>query len=517
MKIRRRRNVFSPSKKFSPAGRRRSLPFLLSFFLPFLPPVSPRPPSSHHPHQTKNASRPRERAQSRGRHPLPRVRLPDPLQEADEASRAVRGEVEAERKKKVDATRKRGDTNRESRASAEFCFPLVLSTTTGPLPALIPPRAEREIGSPACLVNVVKMTERKRKKKTWRGRKEEREDQDEDQTHFSLALWAFSTLRSLSVLRSSLSPILHRSPAPHLHRQPMSDVPRHRGSGGSEQKSSHDDDGTGAMIPPSTSSPPPHHHQTSSIPLPTALSNALDLRPGAWPEGHPMSRARSDGDLKEITWLTAKVRRRTRFSSRAFSIERSGDPARPHPKRNEKPLTRQVDLLERQVAALIAASPSSARTAVADAMSRIPSSVALNYVEDEETKNNITTPAAAAAAASSRPSASMLPPRPPSQVFLPPSCPSPTPPTLAETARPPMGEPVASEDGGGGAAGASGASPERQQQQQQRQQEQQQAALTSSVPPPMPFEPVPMSATRVVLHQLVTPTDVDDLGICSGE
>lgn len=182
--------------------------------------------------------------------------------------------------------------------------------------------------------------------------------------------------------------------------------------------------------------------------------------------------------------------------------------------RNEKPLTQQVDLLERQVAALIAASPSSARTAVADAMSRIPSSVALNYVEDEETKNNITTPAAAAS--SSRPSASMLPPRPPSQVFLPPSCPSPTPPTLAETARPPMGEPVASEDGGGGAAGASGASPERQQQ-QQRQQEQQQAALTSSVPPPMPFEPVPMSATRVVLHQLVTPTDVDDLGICSGE
>ena len=64
------------------------------------------------------------------------------------------------------------------------------------------------------------------------------------------------------------------------------------------------------MIPPSTSSPPPHHHQTSSIPLPTALSNALDLRPGAWPEGHPMSRARSDGDLKEITWLTAKVRRK---------------------------------------------------------------------------------------------------------------------------------------------------------------------------------------------------------------
>jgi hypothetical protein len=229
-----------------------------------------------------------------------------------------------------------------------------------------------------------------------------------------------------------------------------------------------------------------------------------------------MSRARSDGDLKEITWLTAKVRRK-KNSSRAFSIERSGDLARPHPKRNEKPLTRQVDLLERQVAALIAASPSSARTAVADAMSRIPSSVALNYVEDEETKNNITTPAAAAAAAS-RPSASMLPPRPPSQVFLPPSCPSPTPPTLAETARPPMGEPVASEDGGGGAAGASGASPERQQQQQQqRQQEQQQAALTSSVPPPMPFEPVPMSATRVVLHQLVTPTDVDDLGICSGE
>ena len=166
MKIRRRRNVFSPSKKFSPAGRRRSLPFLLSFFLPFLPPVSPRPPSSHHPHQTnKNASRPRERAQSRGRHSLPRVRLPDPLQEADEASRAVRGEVEAERKKKVDATRKRGDTKRESRASAEFCFPLVLSTTTGPLPALIPPRAEREIGSPACLVNVVKMTERKRKKR----------------------------------------------------------------------------------------------------------------------------------------------------------------------------------------------------------------------------------------------------------------------------------------------------------------------------------------------------------------
>ena len=160
-----------------------SLFSLLSFSL-----FSPRPPSSHHPHQTKkNASRPRERAQSRGRHPLPRVRLPDPLQEADEASRAVRGEVEAERKKKVDATRKRGDTKRESRASAEFCFPLVLSTTTGPLPALIPPRAEREIGSPACLVNVVKMTERKRKIKTWRGRKEEREDQDEDQTHFSLA------------------------------------------------------------------------------------------------------------------------------------------------------------------------------------------------------------------------------------------------------------------------------------------------------------------------------------------
>ena len=336
MKIRRRRNVFSPSKKFSPAGRRRSLPFLLSFFLPFLPPVSPRPPSSHHPHQTKNASRPRERAQSRGRHPLPRVRLPDPLQEADEASRAVRGEVEAERKKKVDATRKRGDTNRESRASAEFCFPLVLSTTTGPLPALIPPRAEREIGSPACLVNVVKMTERKRKKKTWRGRKEEREDQDEDQTHFSLALWAFSALRSLSVLRSSLSPILHRSPAPHIHRQPMSDVPRHRGSCGSEQKSSHDDDGTGAMIPPSTSSPPPHHHQTSSIPLPTALSNALDLRPGAWPEGHPMSRARSDGDLKEITWLTAKVRRKknsflvSRFFDRA--IGRPGE-ASPETKR----------------------------------------------------------------------------------------------------------------------------------------------------------------------------------------
>ena len=44
------------------------------------------------------------------------------------------------------------------------------------------------------------------------------------------------------------------------------------------------------------------------IPLPTALSNAQDLRPGAWPEGHPMSRVRSDGELKEITWLTAKVR-----------------------------------------------------------------------------------------------------------------------------------------------------------------------------------------------------------------
>jgi len=71
------------------------------------------------------------------------------------------------------------------------------------------------------------------------------------------------------------------------------------------------------MIPPSTtttttSSPPPqHHHQ--SIPLPTALSNLDDLRPGGWPEGHPMSRARSDGDLKEITWLTAKVRKEEFF------------------------------------------------------------------------------------------------------------------------------------------------------------------------------------------------------------
>ena len=176
---------------------------------------------------------------------------------------------------------------------------------------------------------------------------------------------------------------------------------------------------------------------------------------------------------------------------------------------------KQVDLLERQVAALIAASPSSARTAVAEAMSRIPSSVALssNYEQEEkETNNNNKTPAAAAASSS-------RPPRPPSQASLLPS--SSSTPTLAESARPPMGEPVASEDGGG-EAGAGGSSPARQQrqqgqQQQEQQQDQQQVALTSSIPPPMPFEPVPMSATRVVLHQLVTPTDVDDLGICSGE
>ena len=75
-----------------------------------------------------------------------------------------------------------------------------------------------------------------------------------------------------------------------------------------------------------------------------------------------------------------------------------------------------------------------------------------------------------------------------------------------------MGEPVASEDGG------ANSSPERNKQQQEQEQQQQAvASAPSAIPPPMPFEPVPMSATRVVLHQLVTPTDVDDLGICSGE
>jgi hypothetical protein len=183
----------------------------------------------------------------------------------------------------------------------------------------------------------------------------------------------------------------------------------------------------------------------------------------------------------------------------------------------KKKKTPQVDLLERQVAALIAASPSSARTAVADAMSRIPSSVALSSaarVEDEEaTSENSKSP--------TRPSSLLPPPRPPSQVFSLPS--SSSTPTLAETARPPLGEPVASEDGSGGAGGAksSRGKNENEQQQQQQQQERPAAARApsspSSLPPPVPLEPVPMSATRVVLHQLVTPTDVDDLGICSGE
>lgn len=90
----------------------------------------------------------------------------------------------------------------------------------------------------------------------------------------------------------------------------MSGASRHHPSGDGEQKSSQDDGTGGAPTPP----PPPQHqhqqqNQTSSIPLPTTLSNAQDLRPGAWPEGHPMSRVRSDGEVKEITWLTAKVRR----------------------------------------------------------------------------------------------------------------------------------------------------------------------------------------------------------------
>lgn len=310
----------------------------------------------------------------------------------------------------------------------------------------------------------------------------------------------------------------------------MSDPARHHPSGASESKSPQQHDGTGAMsIPPSSKSPPPLQHQTSSIALPTTLSNAEDLCPGAWPDGHPMSRARSDGDLKEITWLKAKVRGKKQD---AFSIAlrlmidqargRLGLSRKKEKKKEKKTSTnlkKQVDLLERQVAALIAVSPSSARTAVADAMSRIPSSVALNpaRIEGEEANNNGTPPAPPPPP---RPSSSSLPPRPPSQVF--PSSSS-TPPTLAETARPPLGEPVASEDGGGGAGSSPGENNKKEKQQRQQQWQRQQGqqaaapASSSSIPPPMPLEPVPMSATRVVLHQLVTPTDVDDLGICSGK
>jgi len=48
---------------------------------------------------------------------------------------------------------------------------------------------------------------------------------------------------------------------------------------------------------------------TSSIPLQSTLSNAFDLRPGSFPDGHPMSRVRSSADLNQIAWLTAKVRK----------------------------------------------------------------------------------------------------------------------------------------------------------------------------------------------------------------
>lgn len=47
---------------------------------------------------------------------------------------------------------------------------------------------------------------------------------------------------------------------------------------------------------------------SSVVPLPTALSNAHDLRPGSFPDGHPMSRVRSSTDLNQIAWLTAKVK-----------------------------------------------------------------------------------------------------------------------------------------------------------------------------------------------------------------
>ena len=121
-----------------------------------------------------------------------------------------------------------------------------------------------------------------------------------------------------------------------------------------------------------------------------------------------MSRVRSDGELKEITWLTAKVREEKeerRFVVFAIDKKAGRRELKKPENQKKKNLKLQVDLLERQIAALIAASPSSARTAVADAMSRIPSSVALSSSaygaggEEEEGANDKTAAAAAAAAA----------------------------------------------------------------------------------------------------------------------
>ena len=100
----------------------------------------------------------------------------------------------------------------------------------------------------------------------------------------------------------------------------MSDPSRHQ----PRERESSQGDGAGSTVPNATqpqSSPLSQHHQHSSIPLPTALSNAQDLRPGAWPEGHPMSRPKSDGDLREITWLTAKVREVVSLFLFCFSID----------------------------------------------------------------------------------------------------------------------------------------------------------------------------------------------------
>lgn len=110
------------------AGRRR---FLFSLFLTSTS-SSPTPKKI-----IIKRHRPRERAQGRRRHPLSRVRLPDPLQEAHQARRAVRGEVDLERererekeekKEKVLMIKRGGLEIRESRERGVFCR-LVLSTT----------------------------------------------------------------------------------------------------------------------------------------------------------------------------------------------------------------------------------------------------------------------------------------------------------------------------------------------------------------------------------------------------
>ena len=143
VKARRRFNVFAAEKKSfrlarSLAAAAAAAASFLSHFDLLPPPKKNQKPTGH------------------GRHPLPRVRLPDPLQEADQARRAVRGQVERKKKKE----KVRSDCKKK-KASVFSLVLFTTTTTTVALPLLRLSSLAVEKNGPACLVcvNVLKMIE----------------------------------------------------------------------------------------------------------------------------------------------------------------------------------------------------------------------------------------------------------------------------------------------------------------------------------------------------------------------